>query len=62
MRRHLLPDPESCSSPWPGCVPLPAEWWPVDRVARRFDPYHKLGVFTKVLSYIENNYVEDIPD
>jgi carboxyl-terminal processing protease len=30
--------------------------------AGRFDPYHKLGVFTKVLSYIENNYVEDIPE
>jgi len=25
--------------------------------AGRFDPYHKLGIFTKVLSYIENNYV-----
>jgi carboxyl-terminal processing protease len=31
-------------------------------VAGRFDPYHKLGIFTKVLSYIENNYVEDIPE
>jgi carboxyl-terminal processing protease len=31
-------------------------------VAGRFDPYHKLGVFTKVLSYIENNYVEDVPE
>jgi carboxyl-terminal processing protease len=30
--------------------------------AGRFDPYHKLSVFTKVLSYIENNYVEDIPE
>jgi carboxyl-terminal processing protease len=30
--------------------------------AARFDPYHKLGVFTKVLSYIENSYVEDIPE
>jgi len=30
--------------------------------AGRFDPYHKLNVFTKVLSYIENNYVEDIPE
>jgi carboxyl-terminal processing protease len=30
--------------------------------AGRFDPYHKLGIFTKVLSYIENNYVEDIPE
>ncbi len=31
-------------------------------MAGRFDPYHKLGVFTKVLSYIENNYVEDVPE
>jgi carboxyl-terminal processing protease len=31
-------------------------------VAGRFDPYHKLAIFTKVLSYIENNYVEDIPE
>ena len=30
--------------------------------AGRFDPYHKLVIFTKVLSYIENNYVEDIPE
>ena len=30
--------------------------------AGRFDPYHKLTIFTKVLSYIENNYVEDIPE
>jgi len=30
--------------------------------AGRFDPYHKLAVFTKVLSYIENNYVEDISE
>jgi carboxyl-terminal processing protease len=30
--------------------------------AGRFDPYHKLGVFTKVLSYIENNYVEDVSE
>jgi len=30
--------------------------------AGRFDPYHKLIIFTKVLSYIENNYVEDIPE
>jgi len=30
--------------------------------AGRFDPYHKLGVFTKVLSYIENNYVEGHPE
>ncbi len=30
--------------------------------AGRFDPYKKLGVFTKVLAYIENNYVEDITE
>jgi carboxyl-terminal processing protease len=30
--------------------------------AGRFDPYHKLNVFTKVLSYIENNYVEDVSE
>ncbi len=30
--------------------------------AGRFDPYHKLSIFTKVLSYIENNYVEDISE
>src|SRR3954451_7248994 len=28
--------------------------------AGRFDPYRKLSIFSKVLSYIENNYVEDI--
>jgi carboxyl-terminal processing protease len=31
-------------------------------VAGRFNPYHKLNIFTKVLSYIENNYVEDISE
>src|SRR6187397_2710254 len=30
--------------------------------AGRFNPYQKLGVFSKVLSYIENNYVEDISE
>jgi carboxyl-terminal processing protease len=30
--------------------------------AGRFNPYQKLGVFTKVLSYIENHYVEDISE
>jgi len=30
--------------------------------AGRFDPYRKLGIFAKVLSYIESNYVEDIPE
>jgi carboxyl-terminal processing protease len=31
-------------------------------VAGRFNPYQKLGVFTKVLSYIEGHYVEDISE
>ncbi len=31
-------------------------------LAGRFDPYHKLTIFTKVLAYIENNYVEDISE
>ena len=30
--------------------------------AGRFNPYQKLGVFAKVLSYIESNYVEDIAE
>jgi carboxyl-terminal processing protease len=30
--------------------------------AGRFDPYRKLAVFSKVLAYIENNYVEDISE
>jgi carboxyl-terminal processing protease len=30
--------------------------------AGRFNPYQKLGVFTKVLSYIETHYVEDISE
>ena len=30
--------------------------------AGRFDPYRKLAIFSKVLSYIENNYVEDISE
>jgi carboxyl-terminal processing protease len=30
--------------------------------AGRFDPYRKLAIFSKVLSYIENNYVEDITE
>jgi carboxyl-terminal processing protease len=30
--------------------------------AGRFNPYQKLGVFTKVLSYIETHYVEDIQE
>jgi carboxyl-terminal processing protease len=31
-------------------------------LAGRFNPYQKLGVFTKVLSYIESHYVEDISE
>ena len=30
--------------------------------AGRFDPYRKLTVFTKVLSYIETNYVENVSE
>lgn len=30
--------------------------------AGRFNPYQKLGVFTRVLSYIETHYVEDIAE
>ncbi|HVX96112.1 MAG TPA: S41 family peptidase [Polyangia bacterium] len=30
--------------------------------AGRFNPYQKLGIFTKVLSYIESHYVEDIQE
>jgi carboxyl-terminal processing protease len=30
--------------------------------AGRFNPYQKLGIFSKVLSYIETNYVEDISE
>jgi carboxyl-terminal processing protease len=30
--------------------------------AGRFNPYQKLGVFTKVLSYIEGHYVEDLAE
>jgi carboxyl-terminal processing protease len=30
--------------------------------AGRFDPYQKLGIFTKVLSYIETHYVEDVQE
>lgn len=30
--------------------------------AGRFDPYRKLAIFTKVLAYIEGNYVEDISE
>lgn len=31
-------------------------------LAGRFNPYQKMEVFSKVLSYIENNYVEDISE
>ncbi len=26
---------------------------------KKYSPYHKLNVFTRVLSYVKNNYVED---
>src|SRR2546430_5115649 len=31
-------------------------------LAGRFNPYQKLGIFSKVLSYIETHYVEDISE
>jgi carboxyl-terminal processing protease len=27
---------------------------------KKYSPYHKLNIFTRVLSYVENNYVEDV--
>ena len=27
---------------------------------KKFSPYHKLNIFTRVLSYVENNYIEDV--
>jgi carboxyl-terminal processing protease len=27
---------------------------------KKFSPYHKLNIFTRVLSYVENNYVENV--
>src|SRR5262245_65332038 len=27
---------------------------------KRYSPYHKLNIFTRVLSYVENNYIEDV--
>jgi len=36
--------------------------WHQPLQAGRFDPYRKLGVFTKVLSYIETTYVENISE
>src|SRR5438105_12627074 len=27
---------------------------------RSYSPYHKLNIFTRVLSYVENNYIEDV--
>ena len=27
---------------------------------KKLSPYHKLNIFTRVLSYVENNYVEDV--
>src|SRR5947209_11255989 len=31
-----------------------------DALPKKFSPYHKLNIFTRVLSYVENNYVEDV--
>ena len=42
---------------------FPAGWSSRGRSqAGRFNPYQKLGVFTKVLSYIEGHYVEDLSE
>src|SRR3954453_23471850 len=27
---------------------------------KKYSPYHKLNIFTRVLSYVENNYIEDV--
>ncbi|HEX2570864.1 MAG TPA: S41 family peptidase [Polyangia bacterium] len=27
---------------------------------KKYSPYHKLGIFSRVLTYVENNYVEDV--
>ena len=27
---------------------------------KKYSPYHKLNIFTRVLSYVENNYVENV--
>jgi carboxyl-terminal processing protease len=29
-------------------------------VPRKYSPYHKLDIFTRVLTYVENNYVEEV--
>ena len=46
-----------CAASFLGGVVVSAPLW-----AGRFDPYRKLSVFTKVLSYIESNYVENIAE
>jgi len=63
MRHHLLPRSRILLFALAGLCAF-AGGMVVSRPSRagRFDPYHKLGVFTKVLSYIENNYVEDVPE
>jgi carboxyl-terminal processing protease len=63
MRHHLLPRSRVLLFALAGLCAF-AGGMVVSRPSRagRFDPYHKLGVFTKVLSYIENNYVEDVPE
>src|SRR3954447_3835642 len=27
---------------------------------KKYSPYHKLNIFTRVFSYVENNYIEDV--
>ena len=63
MRHHLLPRSRILLFALAGLCAF-AGGMVASRPSRagRFDPYHKLGVFTKVLSYIENNYVEDVPE
>jgi carboxyl-terminal processing protease len=31
-----------------------------EALPKRYSPYHKLNIFTRVLSYVENNYVENV--
>ena len=47
-----------------GRAPLSRAAWfsPGRSLAGRFNPYQKLGIFSKVLSYIETHYVEDISE
>jgi len=45
-----------------GCAFAGGLWASRPLRAGRFNPYQKLEVFSKALSYIENNYVEDITE